>query len=171
VLRRTCDHLCERDVLAAGTLYGPDRLGFCGPDGLHVRHGAAGPSGRRTEDADDTHGWTRSPRAPGACSRPGPRVTSLPPTGDRTGTAGVYTPLDRTRRAALSDCTGWGGLTARARRRPGLEPVEGGDCREPSRARPGPRCAVMGTCRFVRSRPLTQQSFRVAPVYSSPFKT
>ncbi len=59
--------------------YGPDRLGFYGTIrdvlrarrmcGLQVRcRRAAGPSGRRTGDAD-THGRTWRPRAPAACSR------------------------------------------------------------------------------------------------------
>ncbi len=63
----------------------------------------AGPSDQRADDAD-TYQWTSRPRAPRVYSRN--HVTYAGTTlGGLTWTAGVYTLLDRTTRAASSACT------------------------------------------------------------------
>ena len=112
VCRSKCDYLCEIYVRTAGTLYGRigwasmEPYGTChGPDGLQVRHRAAGPSGRRTDDAD-THGWTSRPRAPGACSRSEPTAAC-----PGHGLGSLESTHRWTEQHGLRHCTEWGRRT------------------------------------------------------------
>ena len=110
--RSKCDYLCEIYVRTAGTLYGRigwasmEPYGTChGPDGLQVRHRAAGPSGRRTDDAD-THGWTSRPRAHGACSRSEPTAAC-----PGFGLGSLESTHRWTEQHGLRHCTEWGRRT------------------------------------------------------------
>jgi hypothetical protein len=97
--------------------------------------------GRWTDDAD-THGWTSKPRALGAYSRNHEPTRRQGQDRWSLHIAG----LNNTGYAPRLHQMGQAG-------RPGLEQVEGRDFCGPSLHGPGPRCAVMGMCRFGRSRP------------------
>ena len=134
------------------TFYGPDRLGYKGGIApLDLR-------GQLTDEAD-TYGWTSRPRA----LEPAVGVMSRLPHAQGPGQdrwslhiAG----LNNTCYAIRLHRMGQAG-------RAGLEQVEGRDYRGPSLRGPGSRCAVMGLCRFGRSRPVTHRSF--TPIHNSPF--
>ncbi len=115
-------------VRAAGTLYGSERLGFRGTMRDVPRTGwAASATPRRwtlgTADRRRWHMDGQGGPAPWSLQQPESYADRCT-TGDRdrTGTAEVCTPLDRTSRAALSDCTEWGRRAARAG--PGVGLVE-----------------------------------------------